>query len=246
MSTEKLADELTAWIREQVSQANCAGAIFGLSGGIDSAVVGALCKRACPQECLGVMIPCFSAEIDVEHARAVASRFDIPARTVILDDVDQALLRALPADDLDPSTVTMAEANLKPRLRMLVLYYFANRLSYLVVGTGNRSEIAVGYFTKHGDGGCDILPLASLVKRQVVDLARHLGVPEEIISKPPSAGLWEGQTDEAEMGITYEELDRYVTGGDVSPEAKSRIESMMTRSAHKRAAPVVFRPSDAG
>jgi len=145
----------------------------------------------------------------------------------------------LPASEFDPATRKLAEANVKPRLRMLTLYYLANRLGSLVVGTGNRSEISVGYFTKYGDGGVDILPLGNLVKSQVRELASHLGIPNEIIEKPPSAGLWEGQTDETEMELTYEELDRYLTNGEAREAVREKVDAMMTESAHKRATPVI-------
>ena len=125
---------------------------------------------------------------------------------------------------------------------MLTLYYLANRLGYLVVGTGNRSERCVGYFTKYGDGGVDILPLGNLVKNQVRELAKHLGVPDEVIEKPPSGGLWEGQTDEGEMGITYEELDRYLTGGEATEEVRRKVDAMISHSAHKRATPAIPPP----
>ena len=133
----------------------------------------------------------------------------------------------------------LARANLRPRLRMASLYYFANRLNYLVVGTGNRSELEVGYFTKYGDGGVDLLPLGALLKRQVRALAAHLGVPAPIIEKPPSAGLWEGQTDEGEMGFSYADLDRYLAGGKVPAALGERIEAMRTASEHKRRPPPV-------
>ena len=236
---EKLANELVLWIREQVSQARCAGVVFGLSGGVDSAVVGVLCKRAFPDACLGLIMPCHSSEKDIQDARAVAEKFRIPIRVIILDEVCQSLLRLLAVPDLEPSTRQLAEANLKPRLRMVSLYYVANRLGYLVVGTGNRSEIAVGYFTKYGDGGVDILPLGDLVKNEVWELARHLDIPDEIIEKPPSAGLWEGQTDEDEMGITYDDLDRCLTGGETSEEVRRKVEAMVSRSAHKRGTPAI-------
>lgn len=240
MSRQKLAEDISVWIREKVLQANCAGAVFGLSGGVDSAVVGALCKRAFPQHCLGLIMPCFSDRNDIVDAEMVAEKFDITTTVVTLDGVYQTLREALPAEGFDPSTKGIAEANLKPRLRMLTLYYFANRLSYLVVGTSNRSEIAVGYFTKYGDGGVDIMPLGNLVKGEVRELARQLGVPEEIIRKPASGGLWPGQTDEGEMGVTYDEIDRYLMGGEVAPEASERIESMARRTTHKRAFPASF------
>jgi NAD+ synthase len=122
---------------------------------------------------------------------------------------------------------------------MLTLYYFANQLKYMVVGAGNRSELAMGYFTKYGDGGVDILPLGNLVKEQVRELASFLGIPQQIIDKPPSAGLWQGQTDEAELGLSYEELDRYLVSGEVSNELRGKIKSMIAASDHKRLPPPI-------
>ena len=122
---------------------------------------------------------------------------------------------------------------------MLTLYFHANRLGYMVIGSGNRSELAVGYFTKYGDGGVDILPLGNLVKRQVRELASCLGVPQAIIDKPPSAGLWHGQTDEAEMGCSYEELDNYITSGEASSETRLIIDKMAAASYHKLSLPPI-------
>jgi NAD+ synthase len=236
---EDVADRLTSWIREQVTEAGCRGMAVGLSGGIDSAVVAALGRRAFPDNVLAVVMPCHSSEEDLEDARLVAQTFALPTVTVSLDSALDSLLEALPDDGFDPGTRRLAEANLKPRLRMSTLYYFANRLGYLVAGTCNRSEIAVGYATKHGDGGVDILPLATLLKSEVRALAACLGIPERIIEKAPSAGLWEGQTDEGEMGITYEELDRYLSTGQATDKVRERIESLARATAHKRAAPPV-------
>jgi NAD+ synthase len=125
------------------------------------------------------------------------------------------------------------------RLRMLTLYYHANLMNYLVVGSSNKSELAVGYFTKWGDGGVDIMPLGNLVKQQIIELAEQLAIPRPIIDKPPSAGLWDGQTDEAEMGLTYKELDRFLTIGRAEPETKLKIQILMARSNHKRCLPPV-------
>jgi NAD+ synthase len=149
-----------------------------------------------------------------------------------------ALLAALPPDASD-----MAKANLKPRLRMTSLYALAQTRNYLVAGTGNRSELMVGYFTKYGDGGVDVEPLGGLYKRQVYQLARELGVPQPILDRPPSAGLWVGQTDEGEMGITYNELDAVLAAIDadeadeVEPKLLSKVQRMMAATAHKRAMP---------
>ena len=116
---------------------------------------------------------------------------------------------------------------------MTTLYYFAGREGYLVLGTGNRTELTLGYFTKHGDGGVDLLPLGHLVKQEVRELAEHLGVPRSIIDKPPSAGMWKGQTDEDELGFSYDELDRYLVGGQGSEELANRVEELRRANAHK-------------
>jgi NAD+ synthase len=184
-------------------------------------------------------MPCYSDEKDLGDARLTSRALSVPTIQVTLDDTFDTLLRALPDDGFEAGTRKLAEANLKPRLRMSTLYFFANGLRYLVAGTCNRSEIAVGYATKYGDSGADILPLANLLKTEVRGLAAHLGVPAEVIEKAPSAGLWEGQTDEGEMGITYEDLDRYLATGQAAGQVRERIESMARATAHKRAAPPV-------
>ncbi len=233
----ELAEHLTEWICAEVTASGGCGAVFGLSGGIDSAVVAALAKQAFPHHTLGVVMPCHSDPRDAEDGALVAHHFGVPSATVDLGPVYDLLLDQLAGSSSDLPESRLATANLKPRLRMTTLYAFANQLGYRVLGTGNRSEIAVGYFTKFGDGGADLLPLGSLVKSEVWDLARHLGVPERIITKPPSAGLWANQTDEAEMGLTYEELDAYLLTGAASPAVKARVDAMNAASEHKRALP---------
>lgn len=229
------AERLVAWLQEKNREAGTAGAVVGLSGGIDSAVVAALCRRAFGENVLGVIMPAHSNPQDAEHAQLVADTFGIKARRVVLDDIYDRFLALLSLEL--PAPPPLAVANLKPRLRMITLYFHANTLNYLVVGTGNRSEATVGYFTKYGDGGVDLLPLANLVKREVRELAEHLGVPRPIIEKAPSAGLWSDQTDETEMGISYEELDRYILTGEARPEVAARIQTMNQRSGHKRQLP---------
>ena len=239
MNTEQLAEKLILWIRDKVLAAGCKGVVVGISGGLDSSVLAVLCHRAFPQSMLGLLMPCYSSQEDVEHARTMVSKFSIPIKTVVLDTVFNTLLKALPDDRVDPSVSRLAEGNLKARLRMLTLYYFANQLKYMVAGSGNRSELSIGYFTKYGDGGVDILPLGGLVKGQVKELGSFLGIPQEIIDKPPSAGLWQGQTDEGELGLSYDELDRYLITGKASNELRERIESMIAASDHKRLPPPV-------
>lgn len=233
-----LADQLVEWIRERVRLSQCKGIVVGLSGGVDSSTVAMLSKRAFPDDCLGVAMPCYSDPLDLEHAVLLADRACLEMRIVILDDVFDRLLEAM--GEIGPKvTRQMACANMKPRLRMTTLYYHANRLGYLVAGTGNKSEAIVGYFTKYGDGGVDILPLGNLVKTEVYGLAKYLGVPEQIIQKPPSAGLWADQTDEVEMGLAYQELDEYIKTGKASDETKKRITEMNAASEHKRKLPLV-------
>ena len=237
MNVEQIADKLVSWIKKKTLAAGCKGVVMGMSGGLDSSVVAVLCQRAFPQNVLGVIMPCHSSPEDKEHALAVAGKFSIKTEVVTLDPVFDALRKALPGDKAETGARELAEANLKARLRMVTLYYFANQLGYMVAGAGNRSELSVGYFTKYGDGGVDILPLGELVKREVRELAGFLGVPQPIIDKPPSAGLWQGQTDEGEMGLGYEELDQYLVSGEASTGVRQKIESMIAASAHKRMLP---------
>jgi NAD+ synthase len=184
-------------------------------------------------------MPCQSSKIDREHAELVATGFHIPVKVVILDEVFDSLIKALQGDGYDAATRKLAENNIKPRLRMVTLYYFANRLNYLVVGSSNRSELSVGYFTKHGDGGSDLMPLGNLVKSQVRDMAEYLDIPRAIIDKQPSAGLWDGQMDEEEIGLTYDELDRYLITGKAEKKIKEKIDFKISQSAHKRCLPPV-------
>ncbi|KXG76033.1 NH(3)-dependent NAD(+) synthetase [Fervidicola ferrireducens] len=230
---EILCSALVDWLREKVYEAGAKGAVFGLSGGIDSAVVGVLCKKAFKENCLGLIMPCHSNPKDEEDALMVAEKFGIPYKKIILNKVFDEFTAIL-----DKTADKRALANIKSRLRMITLYYYAALNNFLVVGTGNRSELTVGYFTKYGDGGVDLLPLGNLVKRQVRKLARFLEIPQKIIDKPPTAGLWEGQTDEGEMGITYEQLDEYILTGKASREIEEKIKTMILSSEHKRNLPL--------
>ena len=239
MKMAQLAEKLVSWIREQTTSARCKGVVLGLSGGIDSSVLAVLCQRAFPRNTLGVIIPCQSSTEDKAQALELARQFSIPTTEAALDEVYSTLLQVLPDYKAASSTSQLAQANLKPRLRMLTLYYIANQLNYLVAGSSNRDEFTIGYFTKHGDGGVDIMPLGNLVKGQVRELAKFLGIPQSIIDMPPSAGLWTGQTDEAEMGFSYEELDRYLLGGETSGEVIRIIEFMIANSKHKRSLPPI-------
>ena len=229
------------WIRKQLKDSATKGIVLGLSGGIDSAVVAALAKEAIgKKKILALILPIHSQNQDLKDAKLVANDLGIKAITIDLSRTYDNLIKILPRSS------NLAKANLKPRLRMTVLYYFANKFKFLVCGTGNKSEIKAGYFTKHGDGAADILPLGDLLKSQVRNLARQLNIPEHIIQKAPTAGLWPGQTDEGEMGITYSELDSILARIEnksrqiLSPEKIDKVKELIKRSKHKREGPKIF------
>ena len=220
------------WLKEKVSGAGARGIAVGLSGGVDSAVVAALGRRVFGHDMIAMIMPCHSAQSDREDALLVSEELDIPCRTVDLTATFDAMAGALSQDS--SALPRMAAANLKARLRMAALYAVAQTEGFLVCGTSNRSEYETGYFTKYGDSASDLWPLADLFKTEVRAVAKVLGVPERIIAKAPTAGLWEGQTDEGEMGFTYEELDSYLITGTAKPEVKERIEALRKKSEHKR------------
>ena len=243
------AERIAEWLRQRADDAGARGFVFGLSGGIDSAVVARLCQMAAPQRVLGVLLPCYSHPQDEEDARLVASTFSIPIVRIELDATFDALTESLqsPIKGLPKQVESldikqqMPDANVKPRLRMAALYFIANSLNYLVVGTGNRCELVLGYFTKYGDGGVDLLPIGGLLKSEVRAMARDLGVPDRVIEKPPTAGLWVGQTDEAEMGFSYDTLEAYLVKGAsaVDRAIAARIDRLQKVSDHKRALPPI-------
>ncbi len=232
--------EIINWVKKQVKGAGAGGIVLGLSGGVDSAVVAALVKEAMGKnKVLALNLPCHSQKQDLADAQLVVRKLGIKTKTMDLSKIYDSLRKVLPAAG------KIAQANLKPRLRMLVLYYFANKLNYLVCGTGNKSELMAGYFTKHGDGATDILPIGGLLKRQVRELAKELEVPNRIIIKAPTAGLWSGQTDEGEMGLTYPELDDVLKRIEnrrkqiLSKDKINKVKEMIKRSEHKRQGPKI-------
>ena len=238
MSMERFRDELSRWIQEKVLAAGARGTVVGISGGVDSAVVAALCQRAFPETNLGVILPCIRSPRRTVRPAAGGAH---GVRTVTIDLTETrrnlVALVETAASDAPAETIRWARVNVKPRLRMTVLYQIAARYNYLVVGTENRAEIAVGYSTKFGDAAADLMPIGNLVKREVRALAEVLGVPREIIDRTPTAGLWAGQTDEEEMGVTYDELDEWLLTGRVAPDVRARLETLHNRSAHKRSMP---------
>lgn len=245
-------ERLAGWMRQRLQSAGGAGFVVGLSGGVDSAVVARLAQLAAPGQVIAALLPCHSDPLDEEDAALVVQQFALTTVRIDLTAPYDALIAALQPvmanpdylrtrPPLDPVRGRVPLANIKPRLRMTALYFLANTLNYLVAGTGNRSEIAVGYFTKWGDGGVDLLPLGRVTKRQVRAMAEELGVPRTIIERPPSAGLWAGQRDEEEIGISYADLDRYLMEGPpgAAPALAMKIERLARASDHKRELPPI-------
>ncbi len=258
-----LTTQIVTWLRERLGESGAKRFVLGLSGGVDSAVVCGLCARAAGHErVLGVIMPSSSNPDDAESARLVASTFDVPTVTIDLTDVTETFYSAMPTQEALTAALgtgpgepwqdaqLLATANVRPRLRMTTLYYLANLCGGIVVGTGNKSEASVGYFTKYGDGGVDLLPIIDLFKFEVRAVARELGVPQSVIDRPPSAGLWANQTDEEELGISYAELDQTllaIEGGDtseVAPETLERVLALHRVSEHKRRPVPSFKRSD--
>ena len=234
-------------MRRQLTSTGARGFVVGLSGGIDSAVVARLAQLAAPGHVVGAILPCHSDPADERDALVIARHFALTTVRVDLSQTyDATLAAAQPAlaglpemmrapKAADPVAARLPLANVKPRLRMTTLYFLADSLGYLVAGTGNRSELAIGYFTKHGDGASDLLPIGHLVKSEVRALALALDVPSAIVDRTPSAGLWIGQSDEEEMGFTYADLERYLVEGPqgVSPALAMKIERLTRSNEHK-------------
>jgi NAD+ synthase len=261
-----LADEIAGWLRGQLERSGAERFVLGLSGGVDSATVCALCCRAVGAErVLGAIMPSQSNPTDAEHATLVAETFGVETVRVDLTPVTELLVAAIPRGGDDGNQESehsgewrpvdrqaLALANVKPRLRMATLYFLANLRNGIVAGTGNKSEASIGYFTKYGDGGVDLLPIVDLYKHEVRALARALGVPRPVIEKAPSAGLWQGQTDEAEIGLSYDQLDAALTaldGGraeEIHPATRERVLNLRRSSEHKRRPVPAFRRATAG
>lgn len=222
-----------AFIKTLVAESRAKGIVFGNSGGKDSALVGILCKAAC-EDTVGVIMPCSSKRnygMDADDGRVLADQYGIETRVLDLTPIKETMLKQLAA----VTDIThMADVNIAPRLRMTALYAVAASEGRLVAGTGNRSEAYVGYFTKWGDGAHDFNPISDLTVKEVFEFLRYLDAPACIIEKAPSAGLFDGQTDEQEMGFQYADLDELLLTGRTNEKAMGIIERMHNGSAHKR------------
>lgn len=221
------------FIKNVIKESGASGIVFGNSGGKDCALVGILCKAACDNT-VGIILPCSSKrnyEEDTKDALAVANKFNIKTETLDVTPIKTALLTEL-EKIATPNSVALT--NIAPRLRMTSLYAYAASNNMLVAGTGNRSEVYVGYFTKWGDGGHDFNPIYDLTVTEVYEFLEYLGAPEIIIKKAPSAGLFEGQTDEDDMGVKYSDIDAFLLYGKGEAEVIEKIENMHRKTEHKR------------
>jgi NAD+ synthase len=245
------AHEIAAWIKKKVEQAYRKGVVLGMSGGLDCSVTARLCQLAGVDVHL-VLMPYgddmqntnsndHSMEL-IEKFNFLYHVFDIkPAVDALTIPEDAGRDVAYHGSNMEYRVSNeLSRANIRPRVRMIYLYQLAQLGNRFVIGTGNLAERTVGYFTKWGDGACDLNPLAMLVKQEVYTLARYLGVPDCIINKKPSAGLWDGQTDEDELGMTYEQIDAYIFNGTSgNPETDRKIEERIAMSEHKHV-PIPF------
>ncbi len=206
LNFDYVISEICSFIRRHVEDSGLKGAVVGLSGGIDSSVTASLLVRALGRDrVFGLIMPYITTpKEDVEDAKKVAEMLGIKYRIIDISNIRNSYAKSIP--DFDEND-RIAVGNLLPRIRMTLLYYYANKFNMIVAGTGDRSEILLGYFTKYGDGGVDILPIGSLYKTQVRALGKYLGIPESIVTKPSSPRLWPGHIAEEELGIKYEEAD---------------------------------------
>lgn len=252
MDLEIVQNEIIDFIRSETHKAGVDGAVIGISGGIDSALTAALTVKALGKDkVLGIHMPesGLTPSTDSEDAKTLADWLGIEFQTIDISEIILAFMASVPESE---AADKLTRGNLKARVRMSLLYFHANQLNRMVMGTGNKTEIILGYFTKYGDGGVDLEPIGGLYKTEVWELSRRIGVPESLITKKPSAGLWAGQTDEAELGISYVKVDQVLrmlelneapetilnTLG-ISIEQLNSVIKRIERSEHKRkAAPV--------
>jgi NAD+ synthase len=247
LNYDRVTKKIVTFLENELRTSELNGYVFGLSGGLDSSVVASLLSRANNEKTFALIMPSKATpQQDVNDATDLAKRLNIEFRIIDLADIHSSILRELPFEK-------MASGNLLARMRMCVLYYYANQRNSLVVGTSDRSEVLIGYFTKYGDGGADILPMASLYKTQVRALGNYLKLPDAILSKKSSPMLWEKHTAEQEIGMSYEEIDSILYclfNLKLSPKNTAKklgiamqkvekVRNMHAMSAHKRNLPKI-------
>lgn len=237
------------FIKTYVQNSGCKGVVIGLSGGVDSALTAILCRDALGKKNVNCLfLPDESTpDSDFKHYKLITKKFGLSCK---VEDITNVVKEISKNCILKPDKYALA--NVKARARMILLFEYANMTNNLVCGTSNKSEMLVGYFTKYGDGGVDIMPLGDLYKTQVWELAKFLKIPKEIISKSPTAGLWKGQFDEQELKLSYNQLDKILAGlerkidlsdiakiGGVKKSEVERVKRMRIKTQHKRRAALI-------
>ncbi|MGL5733121.1 MAG: NAD(+) synthase [Metamycoplasmataceae bacterium] len=219
---------LVSWLKDEVNKTGAKGVIVGISGGIDSALVGAIAKEAFPNNSLGILMPISDRINDLNDGLELCKTINLEHQIIDLKDEYKILAKKLNL------TNDLTKANLQARIRMSTLYAIAQEKSYLVLGTDNYAEFYLGYFTKYGDGGCDLLPIVHLHKSEVFEIAKLLKLPDSIINKAPSAGLWDNQEDEKELGFTYNQFEAFIKGQNLDKEIIEKIKKQHQITQHKR------------
>ena len=212
--------EIEKFLQEYLEQSHCKGYVLGLSGGVDSSLVAAIARKAVGKD----KLHCYAIDVesnkaDIEDAKQVAKELDLNLKVVNLTETYHSYLRSLKGEEF----IRLTKSNLKVRMRMVALFAYAQEHSSLVLGTDNMDERYVGYFTKYGDGAADLLPIVYLTKGEVREAAKLYGLSSVLANRTPSAGLFEGQTDETEMGVSYKDLDDFLLGKEINSKAKERI-----------------------
>ncbi|MDD2371893.1 MAG: NAD+ synthase [Firmicutes bacterium] len=238
LDLNSIEEKIIKFIKDYIVESRSKGAVIGISGGIDSAVVAALTVKAIGGEnILGLILPCESKNEDMNDAIELAKKLGIKYKIIDLTNTYLEFLK----DNKMENQCNLSFCNIKPRLRMTTLYFHGSLNNYLVVGTSNKSELITGYLTKYGDGGVDIEPIADILKEEVYKIAEKLDIPKNIINKAPTADLMPNQTDEGEMGFTYEELDEFIRTGEGKEQTKSKIMKLYNQSRHKIIGPVMLK-----
>lgn len=225
----KYLDQIINWIKEEVKKANCSGVAVGISGGIDSALVAYLAKKAFPNDSIGILIPINKKrQFDLEDGLELVKKLDLDYKVIDLSHEYQSMIDKMNVQ------LDLTKGNMQARLRMTTIYAFAQERKYLVLGTDNKAEYDLGYFTKWGDGGCDLLPIVNLYKSEVFEYAKKVGIPINIINKIPSAGLWDDQSDEKELGFTYDDYEQYDKNLLTDQQLIEKIKLQISKTNHKR------------
>lgn len=231
MELKEYLVEIEKFLKDYLETSHCKSYVLGLSGGVDSSLVAAIARKAVGKDklfCYAIDID--SNKADIEDAKEVARQLDLNLEVINLSKTYHRYLKDLKGKEF----IKLTKSNLKVRMRMVALFAYAQEHSGLVLGTDNLDERYVGYFTKYGDGAADLLPIVYLTKAEVREAAEIYGVSKVLANRVPTAGLFEGQTDEGEMGIKYVDLDAFLLGEKVPKEVEERIEHLHKVSEHKR------------